>query len=315
MRLFFKLSIKISILLLLSLGLIFSYYQYSLFYPKKRPLLKYHYYWLNRLKKSKISVTYHKNRSYLIIKATKESLKTKRFRLLRENLILRGFKPKKINSLIAILLHGKNGRKEDLLPLAERFIAMGFIVIAPDLPAHGNNSNKRLSYNNIFIDSILNDAKKYINLDKKIAIWGFSLGGAYAILNVANSKYNFSSIAVVSTFDSLENVIKDKTNTLFGTTFGDFLANSFISTAKLIYNSDLTKIDITKYAKKIKIPVLIIHGTQDRVIKYKRAKNLFRKFGSKDKYIILDNSNHYTILNKINLLYKSGFFLINDTAQ
>ena len=42
-----------------------------------------------------------------------------------------------------ILLHARKGRKEDLLPVAERFAAAGFRCLIPDLPAHGESRVER----------------------------------------------------------------------------------------------------------------------------------------------------------------------------
>jgi hypothetical protein len=46
---------------------------------------------------------------------------------------------------ILVLLHGRKGRKEDLLPVAERFAAAGFRSVIPDLPAHGRAASRRSS--------------------------------------------------------------------------------------------------------------------------------------------------------------------------
>lgn len=40
---------------------------------------------------------------------------------------------------IIVLLHGRQGRKEDLLPVAARFVAVGFVAVVLDLPAHGDS--------------------------------------------------------------------------------------------------------------------------------------------------------------------------------
>jgi len=45
-----------------------------------------------------------------------------------------------------ILLHGRSGRKEDHLPIAERFCAAGFRCVIPDLPGHGDNPEKLATF-------------------------------------------------------------------------------------------------------------------------------------------------------------------------
>lgn len=47
---------------------------------------------------------------------------------------------------ILALLHGRKGRKEDLLPVAERFAGAGFRSVIPDLPAHAESSIATLKF-------------------------------------------------------------------------------------------------------------------------------------------------------------------------
>jgi len=312
MRLYLKAFAIFLISIITFITILLLYYQNNIFYPHKKELNKYHYYWLNRLKEDKFELSYHKNNSYLIIRATKESLKNRRFKLLRDSLKRRGVNIEKINSKIAILLHGKNGRKEDLLAMVEKFMAIGFTIILPDLPAHGDNKeNYIFNFNrDSFVDSVLNDAKKYINIDKSIAIWGFSLGGAYAISSVAKSKYKFGAIAVVSTFDNLYNVVDDKSRLIFGDRVGGFISKLFIKVCKIFDGINLKDIDIVKYAKKIEVPTLIIHGKKDKIINYHRGEALYNSFYTKNKTIILDDSDHYSILKNGGLLFNSGVFLM-----
>ncbi len=310
MRRVLKLGVFIGVVVFLSVGGVVGYYHYKMFSSSKRGLSGYHYYWFEKLKESHLSLKYYKNRSYLIIKATSKTLSSTRFRLLRENFRHRGLGVERLNSHIVILLHGKNGIKEDLLPLAEKFAAMGFISIIPTLPLESNRAHKGVfNLEASFLDTILDDAKKHIDIHKKIAIWGFSLGGAYAILNVAHSKYRFSAIALFSTFDNLEYVIRDKSQALFGKNLGEFIADIFIKSLRVIDKIEIEKTDITRYAKDIDIPVLLIHGSEDKIVSYKRAKELYKSFASKKKFFIVDKSNHKSVL-KWSLLCKSGFFLI-----
>ncbi|MFK5947519.1 MAG: prolyl oligopeptidase family serine peptidase, partial [Methylococcales bacterium] len=48
--------------------------------------------------------------------------------------------------------------------------------------------------------------------------------------------------------------------------------------------------------KKITVPVLLIHGTKDRIVKVEQSENMYAKLKSdkKDvKYVELNNGNHY----------------------
>ena len=284
-----------------------SYAQITILYPKERPLQAYHKFWLKKLLDKKVEIEYHQNSNkttYIILKATKASLKSKKSK-----------HKAKVDNDIIVLLHGKNGRKEDLLPLCERYLAMGFVCILPDLPAHGDSKLSKFKVDNNYLDNILDDASKYIDFkDKKIAIWGFSLGSAVAVKCVAHSKYRFNAMVLVSTFDKLKSVVEEKTSQFLG----GFLAKEFdlalYSSLKSFWNFDIESLDSQKYAKKLNIPVLIIHGQKDNIVNYKRAEALYKSFASSKKEFLLNpNSNHNTILNEVLKDYsKNSEFLIEE---
>ncbi len=45
-----------------------------------------------------------------------------------------------------LILHGRTGMKEDYLAVAERFCAVGFRCVIPDLPGHGANKHEFTTY-------------------------------------------------------------------------------------------------------------------------------------------------------------------------
>ncbi|RYD40465.1 MAG: hypothetical protein EOP85_14205, partial [Verrucomicrobiaceae bacterium] len=67
---------------------------------------------------------------------------------IRQQLTGRGINlpPAGTTSGTLVLLHGRKGRKEDYLPIAERLCASGFRCIIPDLPAHGEHPTGTVTY-------------------------------------------------------------------------------------------------------------------------------------------------------------------------
>ncbi|MEE9352262.1 MAG: alpha/beta hydrolase [Thiotrichaceae bacterium] len=114
-----------------------------------------------------------------------------------------------------VLLHGRNGRKEDLLPVAERFAAAGFRCVLPDLPAHGDHLQSPIQYatgasEKGFANRVLLDARGFLSNrnngkdidDNNAGIWRMSLGGAYAIEAAASKPENWQAIIIVASFDT-----------------------------------------------------------------------------------------------------------------
>ena len=73
---------------------------------------------------------------------------SKRAGIIREQLTDKGVSLKPAGEVIGtlLILHGRSGIKEDYLPVAERFCAVGFRCIIPDLPGHGNNPEPFTTY-------------------------------------------------------------------------------------------------------------------------------------------------------------------------
>ena len=154
----------------------------------------------------------------LLVAPDRNASPSKRGTILREQLAGMGGKllPFGQTRGILVLLHGRNGRKEDLLPVAERFASVGFNCVIPDLPAHGESSikNVRFAFDQFernIASNVLEDSRRFFHdLDAPAGIWGLSMGGAFAIRAVSDSPQQWRAIAVVSSFDTLKGVIEDK---------------------------------------------------------------------------------------------------------
>jgi len=310
-------------LFLLFLALLFSVTiflnQKNIMHPKKRVLQSYHYDWLEHSLEHGISIKKHVSKNeipYLIVTQNRTKKLSKRQEVFLKQ--LGGVDLKKQKGTL-VLLHGKNGRKEDLLPVAERYVTLGFSCLLIDLPCHGESNVETLYYGTKvyeqhYVDEVLDDASHYIMLDKPLAIWGISLGGAFAIRNVAHSKYTFNRMVLVSTFDSLDRVLKGKSINLFGEVLGTLLFEGLNKSLALFYNFDPSLVNSAKIVEKLELPLYMVHGKRDELIGYKQGQNLFEHFSSKDKRFYLDKEgNHHNILVTKHQFYKeSGLFLLGE---
>ena len=220
-----------------------------------------------------------------------------------------------------VMFHGKNGRKEDLLPVAERYIALGVTCLLIDLPAHGESPIDSVyyattEYEQNYVDAVLDDVYTHIS-KKPLMMWGMSLGGAFAIQNVYHSKYPFKALVLVATFDRLDGVLKDKSIRLFGSFMGSSLYSILEEALLLLNHFSPSDSNSALVASKLSLPIFMIHGKQDRLIDYKRGKKLFDSFDSTDKKFALDiNGNHHNILITDYPFYKeSGLLLYQFTNK
>lgn len=170
----------------------------------------------------------------------------------------------------ALLLHGRIGRKEDYLSVAERFCAAGFRCIIPDLPAHGENPAKFATFGireAALPALILAEAADRLSFDPQPAgLFGQSMGGSVAMYSAALPDAPWQALAVVATFDSLASVIENQAAGYVGNTLAPTFARAIVTVYHRKTGVALTDIQPGRHFHAIATPTLIAHGTADRTI-------------------------------------------------
>jgi alpha-beta hydrolase superfamily lysophospholipase len=299
-----KLLLLIVLFLLISfLGVVF-YNQQQLMHPKRRALQPYHYEWLNHPKQHSMKIIKSEGSpEILIVKYDPTVVLSQRSKKIKEELTVLGYDELVLrDNGILIMFHGRHGRKEDLLPVAERYIIAGYTCVLVDIPAHGENFGaSSLSEGYFLYDKILNSIQNEVNLKgKSIYLWGISLGGKYAIDSAQPTKRMFAkpkALVLLSTFDNLSYVVKEKSLNVFGTYLGKALYGGLRLSLQVFYDFELEKVDSATNATRVKIPLFMLHGKKDKLIGYKHGENLFNHFPTKEKEFHLDEKgNHHNIL-------------------
>lgn len=203
---------------------------------------------------------------------------------------------------ILVLLHGRRGRKEDLLSVAERFAAAGFDCAIPDLPAHGDNPLDSAhfatsAFERRIADGVLADARQHFrNPSGPAGIWGMSMGGAFAVDAASRSPKSWKAIVIVASFDSLEGVVADKLAVL-PTPLAGLLRNELAGMTALRGRLDLHDVRPDLWARNMTTPAFIAHGDRDPLISPKRARRLFDAFESPEKkWTTVPGAHHGNIL-------------------
>jgi uncharacterized protein len=202
---------------------------------------------------------------------------------------------------ILLLLHGRNGRKEALLPIAERFAALGFKCVIPDLPAHGDSPIKEIyfattDFERSIANNVLADAREYFGDQISPAmIWGLSMGGAYAVDAVSRTPSNWKAIVVISSFDSLEGVVEDSISS-FPKVLVSTISRILFEIIEFRSGFVVANVQPVQWANKITRPALVAHGDVDSLVSMERGKRLFNAIGSREKlWITVPGANHNNI--------------------
>ena len=144
----------------------------------------------------------------------------------------------------------------------QAFQQLGFSVLAVD---YWNSSKRKLGladesrlYKNAEAAwQYLTDTQQI--LPQNIIIYGESLGGAVAI-DLAVEQSNAAGLIVQSSFTSMVEIIKQRHPTLKIFPLGLIIHQRFDSIDKV---------------SSLKIPVLFLHGTADRIVDYKMSRELY----------------------------------------
>lgn len=199
-----------------------------------------------------------------------------------------------------VLVHGRKGRKEDYLPIAERLCAVGFRCLLLDLPAHGDNASTVATYGIHEADlpsRLLETAAKRFNFDPSPAsLFGMSMGGSVAIHSCAHADAPWQSLVVIASFDDFSSVLKDNAVSHAGEALGTcwFQATDFLYQGKTHLST--TSVRPAAIASSLQLPTLLAHGTADQTISLAAGKRLFDAFPGSKRWIEVPGAGHDNVL-------------------
>lgn len=199
-----------------------------------------------------------------------------------------------------VLLHGRRGRKEDLLPVAERFCAAGFRCLMPDLPAHGESPLKTGTFGTSPMEAglaaeVLREASKRFQFNSQPAgLWGMSMGGAFAVRAAAKGGATWKAL-VVSSFDSLGSVIDGQLR--WSGVAGGLIREAVATVATWRGGLSLREAHPVEWARNVRVPTLVAHGKVDTLIPLSAGRRLFEALGSQQKeFVEVSAGDHHDVL-------------------
>lgn len=180
---------------------------------------------------------------------------------------------KNSNKKVILFFHGNGGNSSFRLPRADKSFKMGFNVLLVDYRGYGKSTGTP-SEINIYKDAEISfnyliNTLKYSS--ENIYILGRSIGTTAAV-DIAQNK-NIAGLILVSPLSNAYQLLEEK----------NYKYIKFISFGIF---------DNLKKIKNVKSKLLIIHGTKDKIIPYKNAKNLYNAFNGEKKFVTIQGGNH-----------------------
>lgn len=279
----------------------------QLAHPPRRPLQDYHHEFLAAPSGHGVvlkSFTCSDGTPCLMCEPSPGGTLGKRGQVIRDQMQKKGITlppPGKITSSL-VLVHGRRGRKEDYLLIAERFCAVGFRCILPDMPAHGEHPGPIASYGlkEWHIPALaLNEAAAKFGFDPQPAgIMGMSMGGAVTVRALVKNQVPWRAAVLVSTFDTLDSAVCQQASVWLGSWGGSILRGMVGPVFEWQTGVKIEAASSIALAPEIKCPFLVAHGTSDHVIPIGCGRRLYAALPAsiEKRWVEIPGADHNNVL-------------------
>ncbi|MGM0238954.1 alpha/beta hydrolase [Enterococcus sp. AZ103] len=194
----------------------------------------------------------------------------------------------------AILIHGFDSQHQEMFDKAPFFQTLGFNLLLPDARAHGESDGKYIGFGwperediKQWIDFILSQ-----DADAEIILYGVSMGGATAMMT-AGEKLPKQVVAVIEDcgYSSVAEELAYQLKQLF-----NLPAFPLIPTVSIINYFHqgwwLREASSTKQLAKTRLPVLFIHGTEDRFVPFEMMQENYLATPTAKRVLTVEGAQH-----------------------
>ena len=203
------------------------------------------------------------------------------------------------NNKCVILVHGAGGDRYCVAPVADKYFANGYDVIAIDQRGSGVNPDENVTFGikeQLDVKAMVVKARTELGYDTVI-VHGQSMGGQTTALYAANvtpgSTEAADAVILECPVPGMELIL--------GEMFGDgdtesFIARYFVGTSKFMmgirFGIDYDDGDTIALASNIRIPALVIDSDQDSVCLPKQVEQIYANISCEEKDIVHFDSAH-----------------------
>ncbi len=194
-----------------------------------------------------------------------------------------------------ILCHGVGANRSDFTELAISLSRRGYYVLLFDFRAHGESGGKRTSLG-YHEQKDITAARTFLSTlpeiaQKRVGIYGFSMGGAAAVLTVARHG-GFSAVIVDSAFSSLRDQARDAITGFYHLPSFPFLQISVLG-YELYFQTSIRNVSPVSVIGRISpVPILIIAGEGDCLIPAENGRRLFAAAGEPKELWLIRGADH-----------------------
>ena len=265
-----------------------------------------------------------KNNRAAYLAETKEWLKTAEMESLSVytedgyKLVGTTFSPEEESHKWVLLLHGYTGWKEELYPIAYRYVQQGYHAMIPDMRCSGDSEGDFIGMgwtdrldNMLWLEEILSR-----DPDAQIVIQGQSMGAACALM-MSGEDLPRQVVAIVSdcAYTNAYDMFAKQMKAWFGLPSFPIL-DSMNLMLQLRGGYDLKEASALLAVKKTDLPILIIHGEEDDMIPVAMANELYEAAAGEKELLIIPGAGHAQAMDKNpELFYDTIFSFLTNYIQ
>jgi uncharacterized protein len=190
---------------------------------------------------------------------------------------------------VLLYLHGARRNVGDSLFRIRNMQALGFAVLAVDYRGFGQSSDELPSEAMVYEDARAAWewlARRHPRRDRYI--FGHSLGGAIAV-QLASEVDDAKGMIVEGSFTSIPAVVKT-------------MRWGWLPLGPLITQ----RFDAAEKIGKIKVPVLVVHGDSDTLIRPELGRELFERATAPKRFVLVEGGTHYNTNSIARPLYRDA---------
>jgi dipeptidyl aminopeptidase/acylaminoacyl peptidase len=194
--------------------------------------------------------------------------------------VLKGWyaRPRLFNGSTVLLSHGITDNREGVAGYARIFLDQGFAVLLPDARAHGESGGEFATYGLKEAEDLHGWVSWLYAHDPPRCVYGFGESyGAALILQSLALEPRFCAVAVEDAFSSAREMSFERVSgplhmgDWFGRTVGRPVIWMASTYSRLRYGIDLLQPSPLEGIRRSSVPVLLIHGMEDKSINPRHA--------------------------------------------
>lgn len=197
-----------------------------------------------------------------------------------------------------VLLHGYGESKEQTFRLVERLVALGFRCLTYDSRAHGKSGGEQVSFG--FHEAkdalkVIAHAREQVGPLGPLGILGVSMGGGIALQAMGEGE-DFACGVAISPFATMSERVWEFAEGKFGHWS---LALVPVTDVVLGWRAGFRMIEVAPVAAaaRIEVPVMLIHGSADRVVPVGDSLRIQQVLGPQCGQLrIVEGGDHHGVL-------------------